>query len=109
MCPLESDRIYKIFSRKALTDEFLNRLLENPKVFKVIPWKAYPTFNPPEKFTPFVLEKNLIYLNTFESAGSAMELAAIAGKNAALLLDQWLNLEQHKTKPNTDTTTRTEL
>eukprot|EP00210_Caulerpa_lentillifera_P009401 g8962.t1 len=104
----KNHHVYKIFSRKALTDEFMKQLFDEYNVLKVIPWRAYPKFTPPERFTPFVLEKNLIYLNTFESAGSAMELAAIAGQNAALLLDQWLQLDQSKTKPSTNTD-KTEL
>lgn len=50
-------------------------------------WAAYPHFNAPEKFSPFLLDgKNLYYLNSFENAASAMETAAVAAHNVAKLL-----------------------
>jgi len=42
-------------------------------------------FTPPEEFAPFELAPGLYYNNALEAAASAMEIAAIAGKNSALL------------------------
>ena len=57
--------------------------------FKVLTskiWDAYPAFNPPEQFAPFNLQPGLCYANTIENAASAMEMAAISGKNCALMV-----------------------
>jgi len=42
-------------------------------------------FHPPEQFAAFELAEGLYYNNAFENAASALEIAAIAGKNSALL------------------------
>lgn len=54
-------------------------------------------FNPPEDFTPFILADGLYYNNALENAASAMEIAAIEGKNSALLASR------HLLKINTST------
>lgn len=52
-----------------------------------IDWAAYPHYTTPEQFAPIILDgHNLYYVNTFESAASAMEASAVAGKNVARLL-----------------------
>jgi len=38
-------------------------------------------FDPPEKFAPFKLYRNIYYLNTIENAASAMEMSCVAGRN----------------------------
>lgn len=45
-------------------------------------------FHPPEGFAPFLLQPGLCYVNALENAASALEIAAVAGKNCALLLHQ---------------------
>jgi hypothetical protein len=45
-------------------------------------------FQPPEKFAPFLLSPGLCYNNALENAASAMEVAAVAAKNCALLVQQ---------------------
>lgn len=47
-------------------------------------------FHPPEQFAPFQLGEGLYYNNAWENAASAMEIAAIEGKNSALLVKQFL-------------------
>lgn len=47
-------------------------------------------FDPPEQFAPFVLADGLFYSNAIETAASAMEMSAIAAKNSALLVKQFL-------------------
>jgi prenylcysteine oxidase / farnesylcysteine lyase len=39
---------------------------------------------------PFKLAEGLFYNNAWENAASAMEMSAIAGKNSALLVQQYL-------------------
>jgi hypothetical protein len=54
---------------------------------------AYPVFDPPENFPPFQLSQGLYYANAWENAASAMEMAALGGRNVALLTAQYLNKE----------------
>jgi hypothetical protein len=43
-------------------------------------------FDPPEDFAPFTLDPGgLYYVSALESAASALEVAAVAGRNVALL------------------------
>ncbi|PSC75950.1 prenylcysteine oxidase 1 [Micractinium conductrix] len=51
---------------------------------------AYPAFDPPEDFAPFTLCPGLYYAAALENAASAMEIAAIEGRMAALLTAQHL-------------------
>lgn len=88
--PAETNAFYKIFSRGPLTEDFQKKAFEDVEIIKTIPWRAYPHFTPPEKFSPFILEKGLVYINTIESAASAMEMSAVGGKNAALLIHHFL-------------------
>lgn len=48
------------------------------------------SFHAPEQFAPFSLAPGLCYANTLENAASAMEVAALAGKNCALLTGRHL-------------------
>ena len=80
--------LYKIFSRQKLSTDQLEQLFRDHEILIEYPWRAYPTFTPPEKFSDFVLDKGLIYTNAIETAASAMEVVAISGRNAALLLQK---------------------
>ena len=46
---------------------------------------AYPAFDPPENFPPFQLSEGLYYSSAWENGASAIEVAAIGGRNVALL------------------------
>jgi prenylcysteine oxidase / farnesylcysteine lyase len=64
-------------------------LLENRRRKETIriDWAAYPHYEAPEAFAPIVLDgKQLYYVNTFESAASAMETCAGAAENVARLI-----------------------
>lgn len=52
---------------------------------------AYPAFDPPENFPPFQLNSGLYYANAWENSASAMEMAALGGRNVALLAAQYLS------------------
>lgn len=56
-------------------------------------------FQPPEKFAPFVLRPGLCYNNALENAASAMEVAAVAAKNCALLVQQHVQQQQERRQP----------
>lgn len=47
-------------------------------------------FHPPEGFAPFTLSPGLCYVNALENAASALEVAVVAAKNCALLLNKQL-------------------
>ena len=52
-----------------------------------IDWPAYPHYQAPEDFAPIILDgRHLYYVNTFESAASAMETGAVAAENVARLI-----------------------
>ncbi|XP_063214770.1 prenylcysteine oxidase 1 [Chroicocephalus ridibundus] len=77
--------VWKVFSKEVLTKEQLDLLFSSYDSVKAKKWLAYPRYSPPEKCPPVVLHDNLYYLNGLERAASAMEMSAIAAKNAALL------------------------
>ncbi|NXW25822.1 PCYOX oxidase, partial [Circaetus pectoralis] len=82
--PLQS-AVWKVFSKEVLTKEQLNLLFSSYDSVKVKKWLAYPHYSPPEKCPPVILHDKIYYLNGIERAASAMEMSAIAAKNAALL------------------------
>ncbi|NXU10895.1 PCYOX oxidase, partial [Pardalotus punctatus] len=77
--------VWKVFSKEELTKEQLHLLFSSYDSVRVKPWLAYPQYSPPEKCPPIVLHEQLYYLNGLERAASAMEMSAIAARNAALL------------------------
>ncbi|XP_035418565.1 prenylcysteine oxidase 1 [Cygnus atratus] len=77
--------VWKVFSREVLTKEQLDLLFSSYDSVKVKKWLAYPRYSPLEKCPPIILHDKLYYLNGIEWAASAMEMSAIAAKNAALL------------------------
>ena len=86
--------IYKIFSRTKLKDHTMKELFKINSTIehyrKTITWLAYPHYTPPEKFSPFLLDDGLFYVNAIERAASAMEMSSIGGRNAALLTRDYL-------------------
>ncbi|GAB6032858.1 Prenylcysteine oxidase-like [Chamberlinius hualienensis] len=80
-----SSTVWKVVSEKALKNEELDEIFEQRKTTLVKSWLAYPHYNPPDQLGPFVLYPGLFYTSAIEWAASAMEMSAIAGKNAALL------------------------
>ncbi|XP_067144736.1 prenylcysteine oxidase 1-like isoform X2 [Centruroides vittatus] len=77
--------VWKIFSQKPLTDDFMSEMFESITEVKVVDWLAYPQYTPPDALQPFVLHPGLYYVNAIEWAASAMEMSIIAARNAALL------------------------
>ncbi|NXB28278.1 PCYOX oxidase, partial [Eulacestoma nigropectus] len=82
--PLQS-AVWKVFSKEVLTKAQLNLLFSSYDSVKVKQWLAYPQYSPPEKCPPIILHEHLYYLNGLERVASAMEVSAIAARNAALL------------------------
>lgn len=83
--PPSQSAVWKVFSNEVLTKEQLHLLFSSYDSVKVKAWLAYPQYSPPERCPPIVLHEQLYYLNGLERAASAMEISAIAARNAALL------------------------
>ncbi|PNH12489.1 Farnesylcysteine lyase [Tetrabaena socialis] len=84
----------KVFSREPLSPALLAEMFDpdpqSPRVLVSRKWYAYPRFSPPERFSPFLLAAGLVYGNALEPAASAMEMAAVAAANSALLVARHL-------------------
>ncbi|CAL8406092.1 unnamed protein product [Arctogadus glacialis] len=85
--PASTPSVWKIFSPRPLTEAQLDAVfLSRDPGASETRWLAYPAYRPPHRRTPpFVLHDRLYYLNAVEWAASAMEMSAIAARNAALL------------------------
>ncbi|XP_067388457.1 prenylcysteine oxidase 1 [Emydura macquarii macquarii] len=77
--------IWKVFSKESLTKEQISLLFSSYDSVKEKKWLAYPHYTVPKKSPPLILHDRIYYLNSIEWAASAMEMSAIAAKNAALL------------------------
>ncbi|KAK1280470.1 Farnesylcysteine lyase [Acorus gramineus] len=83
----EDDKVYKIFSRSPMQDDLLDKIFSTRKDTIRINWAAYPHFEAPEVFAPFVLDGfHLYYINAFENAASTIETGAVAAENVARLI-----------------------
>ncbi|GAV75620.1 Prenylcys_lyase domain-containing protein/NAD_binding_8 domain-containing protein [Cephalotus follicularis] len=83
----DKDITYKIFSRKPMADTLLYSIFSERKETIRIDWGAYPHYQAPELFAPFILDgQHLYYVNAFENAASTMETSAVAAENVARLI-----------------------
>ncbi|KAI3683231.1 hypothetical protein L1987_83731 [Smallanthus sonchifolius] len=81
------DFTYKLFSRQSLTDALLDQIFSIRNETIRINWGAYPHYQAPEEFAPFMLDDMyLYYVNAFENAASTMETSAVAAENMARLI-----------------------
>lgn len=87
-----NESIWKLFSAApGVPYAWLEMLFEAE--FQIVSnktWHAYPSFDPPENFSPAVLAEGLYYTNSLETAASALEVAAIWGRNGAALAARYL-------------------
>ena len=90
--PVRGDAVWKVFSRQPLSESDLDAMFVRRVETVVKDWLAYPHYSPPDRFVPFALDDHFFHTNTIEWAASAMEMGAIAGHNAALLLSKSLNV-----------------
>lgn len=83
----KDDKAYKIFSRKPMADDLLNKIFSDRKETIRIDWAAYPHYQAPEEFAPFLLDgHHLYYINAFENAASTMETSSVSAENIARLI-----------------------
>ncbi|CAD6258921.1 unnamed protein product [Miscanthus lutarioriparius] len=91
----EDDMAYKMFSRAKLDDGLLDQIFSRPDEMRLQREEA------PEEFGPIVLDgKQLYYVNTFESAASAIETGSVAAENVARLIISRLSLPQRGVEPD---------
>mmetsp|Transcript_7802 Transcript_7802/g.17125 ORF Transcript_7802/g.17125 Transcript_7802/m.17125 type:complete len:561 (+) Transcript_7802:96-1778(+) len=81
---------FKVFASTELSERDLSAYFDVvPGTLRVVDWLGYPAYSSPADFTPFVLAPGLIYLNAVETMGSALEMSAIAARNALNLVQEW--------------------
>jgi len=90
--------IVKFFSTQYLTDSDLDKIFIKRYATKIHEWYAYPLLKSNSKFPPVILDKNLYYVNSFESALSVMEGETISGRNIARLIKKELFPQNNKPK-----------
>lgn len=80
--------VFKVFSKQKLDNPAMGRIFERHQELAYYDWLAYPRFTKKERFAPFNAHENgaFWYVNTLESAGSAMEMSAVAASNVAGLI-----------------------
>uniref|UniRef100_A0A0A9WJS4 Prenylcysteine oxidase n=1 Tax=Lygus hesperus TaxID=30085 RepID=A0A0A9WJS4_LYGHE len=78
--------VWKVFSRKRLTDVEINTLFQSVKFVQHIDWLAYPHYDVKQHSYNFTLSDGLYYTNALEWAASAIEMDIIGARNVALLL-----------------------
>lgn len=82
-----TDTIFECSSNALILFLLCQLLLSARKQTVRIDWGAYPHFQAPEVFAPFVLDgRHLYYINAFENAASTMETSAVAAENVARLV-----------------------
>ncbi|KIM26015.1 hypothetical protein M408DRAFT_198508 [Serendipita vermifera MAFF 305830] len=78
--------IVKIFSMQRVEDDWLLKVFGNVGwVYRKV-WDAYPQLPPTAKFNPMKLDKNLYYVNGFETFISTMETETIASRGVVDLM-----------------------
>lgn len=85
----DNNNVWKVFSPIPLKEQELDYLFSERYETQVFDWLAYPNYTSydiDKTNDSFVLHRNLYYVNAVEWAASAMEMSAVAGKNAALLV-----------------------
>ncbi|KAH7910709.1 FAD/NAD(P)-binding domain-containing protein [Hygrophoropsis aurantiaca] len=78
--------VVKIFSKAALTDEWLKTVFGHVGWVYRKEWDAYPKLPPTNEFPPVKLEQGFYYVNAFEPFISTMETETIASRNVVDLL-----------------------
>ncbi|KAK6125548.1 hypothetical protein DH2020_040711 [Rehmannia glutinosa] len=97
----DKDMTYKIFSREPMSDALLDDIFSVRVETIKINWGAYPHYQAPEKYAPFILDGNHVYyVNAFENAASSMETSAVAAENIARLILSRLSGQDNYSSPN---------
>ncbi len=82
---------WKVFSPCVLSPEDLETYFDAVDQVHVVEWKhAYPQYSEYKTISPFKLGEGLVLTSPLEGVASALEMACISGRNAALLVRQHL-------------------
>lgn len=102
--------VWKIFSKRPLTESELDDLFSQRSQCTVVDWLAYPQYNDLGVTSKFILNPGLYYINAIEWAASAMEMSVIGAKNVALLISkEYSHLVPVKNEKNVNREERNEL
>jgi len=80
--------LYKIYSS---SEQALNKLFLQIEKKSTKQWFAYPLLSPNTDYPPLIIDSNLFYLNSMESAFSLIEGQIITAKNVVNILKKNLN------------------
>jgi len=77
--------VFKVFSKRPLTDTELSTMFSNIESVNVTNWLAYPSYTTTGDLSSFELLPGMFYTSRIEWAASAMEMSVLAAKNVANL------------------------
>ena len=83
-----SPKVHLVFTQEPITLNSAKKLFNFDKSMASmisVNWLACPRYTPQERFLPFTLDTGVFYLGPMERIKGGMEIAAISGRNAALL------------------------
>ncbi|XP_065201064.1 prenylcysteine oxidase 1-like isoform X2 [Planococcus citri] len=95
---LSESNVWKIFSKRPLTETELDDLFSERSPCSVVDWLAYPQYTDLGVSSKFILHPGLYYINAIEWAASAMEMSVIGAKNVALLISKELSIQVENEK-----------
>lgn len=99
-----SSGVWKIFTKKLLTDAELASIFTEVKETYVKDWLAYPHYDHQPRNDAFLLDTGLYHINAIEWAASAMEMSVIGARNVALLaFDNWPKKKNVSSETETQT------
>jgi hypothetical protein len=91
--------VFKTFTGEDVRKRLLNEVFKpGAEIVAERRWAAYPHFQAPETLGPFRVNCGLYYTNAIEAGASCIEISAIAGVNAARLVQRDLNIENDNSK-----------
>lgn len=92
--PAGPQPLFKTFSGEDVRERVLKEVFKpGAEIVAERKWAAYPRFQAPETLGPFRVNCGLYYANAIEAGASCIEISAIAGLNAARLVQRDLHIE----------------
>ena len=79
--------VHRLFSHQPLTEEILDTLFTRIEEVSETDWLAYPQYYPDADFALFALDPGLYYINSVETAASAMEMSVLGARNVVNLIE----------------------
>ena len=79
--------VYRLFSHHPLSQEILDTLFTRIEEVSDTDWLAYPVYYPGADLGHFALSSGLYYINSVETAASAMEMSVLGARNVVNLIE----------------------